>query len=200
MFVSVFLVDPLGVVPTNLKMSTMSVLQTYFNAVTASNNNADTVTVTWPGGMPFVANTDMIVYYLDFGHTLATQKFGEVTSGAAGLPFLDSSGQTILPPVTTMSEVYMTNFDPTVLANVTFHELMHNKLQLGDSMHSMDGLRKGAPQGGLGPTDTISSGNIADMAPVISAPVPQFVAGFGVLMTAAASQIARDPTWDSALH
>jgi hypothetical protein len=59
-----------------------------------------------------------------------------------------------------MSEVYLTYSDPTTLANVTFHECMHNKLQLDNRMHNSDGLRKGDPQGGLGPGDTISATNI----------------------------------------
>jgi hypothetical protein len=194
-FCNVFLFDILGVVPFNLKMTVNTTLQNYFNQVTAFNNNIDTVLVSWPGGTPGISSTDILVYFLDFGHTLMNQ----VSGGHSGIPSLDGTGATWPHPPATLSEMYMSVSDGVTLANVTFHECMHNKLQLDDSMHNNDGLRKGAQQGGLGPNDTISNGNIQDMAPVISSSVPQFTAGIGILTSAVASQAAGDPLWDNGL-
>jgi hypothetical protein len=41
------------------------------------------------------------------------------------------------------SEVYVNFQDKTLLANLAFHELMHNILQLDNAMHKDDGLRTG---------------------------------------------------------
>jgi hypothetical protein len=197
MLVHIYLVDPFGLVGPKLLVNT--ILQGYFNQVTAAGGNNHSVVVAWPGGVPVVTPVDVLVYYLDFGHSLAKAKASTENVKAFTLPFLDGNGTTILPPVTTMSEVYSNIADATTLANVTFHECMHNKLRQNNTMHSNDGLRKGEPQGGVGPQDTLSPTNAIDMARVIARANPQFVAGFGIIMSAIASKSAGDPIWDSSL-
>ena len=78
------------------------------------------------------------------------------------------------------SEVYMDvinqNSDPaTLLANIIFHELMHNKTTTGDELHkSADGLAKET----VTETDTLTAANIKTMQGSLGKAVTQWVGGF----------------------
>ena len=78
---------------------------------------------------------DVVLYFvLDSGSSLARKKLGvEPGTRDGGFTFFNGS--------VTLSEVYVDGSMPAVrLANVAFHELMHNKLEVGDGMHTMGGL------------------------------------------------------------
>jgi hypothetical protein len=86
------------------------------------------------------------------------------------------------------SEVYARNLDhPVLLAKIAFHECMHNKLRLGqsvpngpDSLHdSQDGL--GVKE--FGEDAKLTSKNIKTMAKALNNPVPQWTAGIQMLLT-----------------
>jgi hypothetical protein len=51
-----------------------------------------------------------------------------------------------------------------ILGNIAYHELMHNKLQLGDALHSRSGVRLGGG-GNLGPAVTPSDADVRLLAP-----------------------------------
>ena len=50
-----------------------------------------------------------------------------------------------------------------VLGNIAFHELMHNKLQMGDELHSQPDVRLGSG-GDLGPALSVSDGDVRLLA------------------------------------
>jgi hypothetical protein len=77
------------------------------------------------------------------------------------------------------SEVYVKNRDPALLAKLAFHELMHNRLKLGDTrLH---------PQGGLASAEINASTqltpqNIRTMAAAIDTPIKQWTDGIATLL------------------
>ena len=60
------------------------------------------------------------------------------------------------------------------IANLTFHELMHNKLKMGDEMHSLGGLAVSVVDSSLRP----STGNVARMSAALLTKRPQWTGGF----------------------
>jgi hypothetical protein len=77
-----------------------------------------------------------------------------------------------------VSEIYLDHPGLTtteVVARAAFHELMHNKLRMGDDLHARGG-------DGLADPDNIFSGpfglteeNVEKMAQVLHVPAPQFI-------------------------
>lgn len=76
------------------------------------------------------------------------------------------------------SEVYVQFADKTLLANLAFHELMHNILQLGNAMHKDDGLRTGRD---ITTATPLTNQNKRDMAGSIYNSVPQWLDGISIL-------------------
>jgi hypothetical protein len=92
-----------------------------------------------------------------------------------------STGSTYVGGALNMSEVYLlhdAHDTPETLANTIIHELMHNKLNMGDAMHdlaSFVGDMGGFMQSDV-PHNTAlkpTSGDISNMAPVLSTVVPR---------------------------
>ena len=88
---------------------------------------------------------------------------------------LDMAGNT--SPYSGASEVYVDNTDAKLLARVAFHELLHNRLQMGNEMHKDDGLRSGKE---INSSTPLTNGNKKDMAAGIGAKVPQWNAGLSM--------------------
>lgn len=79
---------------------------------------------------------DVVVYFvLDRADSVARKKFGvEPPAGAGG-------GFTYFNGGVTVCEVYVEGSMPAQrLANVAFHEVMHNKLGMGNEMHALGGV------------------------------------------------------------
>jgi hypothetical protein len=70
MLCQVFLMDLLGELPQPKKTTIESRLRLHFTQVATTGGNKDTVIVGWPTGIPNVAPTDLLVYYLANSYTL----------------------------------------------------------------------------------------------------------------------------------
>jgi hypothetical protein len=108
--------------------------QSYFNDVD----------VFFPQYKPSPANTDLVVYYLATPDSVAF-----VLDGNADQAVPEDGGQTIWSnggsgsAFKYCSEVRVgagAKASARGLAKLTFHEFMHNKLKMGDGMHSKGGL------------------------------------------------------------
>lgn len=104
----------------------------------------DDVEVFFPQYKPTPANTDLVVYYLATPDSVAF-----VLDGAADSTVGEDEGQTIWSTggsgtvLKYVSEVRVgagAKASARALAKLTFHEFMHNKLKVGDAMHSRGGL------------------------------------------------------------
>jgi hypothetical protein len=64
--------------------------------------------------------------------------------------------------------------EPVALANLAFHEMMHNKLHLGPSLHAQGGLASGTVDSSMRPSEA----NIKAMAGALMTKRPQWTDGF----------------------
>lgn len=98
--------------------------------------------VQWLAGFPTVAPHELLIYFMPFGTTIATNgkvEMGKPPAGHDGLTNPNLRGGTA-------SEVYAHFADATLLANLMFHEAMHNKLALGNlALHTHEGLANRHP-------------------------------------------------------
>jgi hypothetical protein len=141
------------------------------------------VQVTWTM-TPTPTDSELLLYFLPTGATIAAARVLK-----QGSPPPNHDGLTSFKDGTTASEAYFTNSDPQVLANLFFHEFMHNKLNLDNKMHSKDGLG-GTP---VGPNTPLSQTNINDMAAALDKQQPQWLGGVPIL-TAAVNVSDNDPS------
>jgi hypothetical protein len=142
------------------------------------------VQVTWTM-TPAPQDDELLLYFLPTGATIA-----EARVLKQGSPPPNHDGLTSFKDGTTASEAYFTNSDPQVLANLFFHEFMHNKLHLGNSMHDHhDGL--GATP--VGPNTPLTKANIAEMGAALGKKQPQWTGGVPIL-TAAVNVPDSDPS------
>ncbi|MHC5542827.1 hypothetical protein ACYOEI_31770 [Singulisphaera rosea] len=112
---------------------------------------------------------DLLIY------VVASQERGVLAArfGYSQMPD-DQYGQTSWEGMLTGSEVYTRGMSPKFIANLVFHEALHNKTHQGNSLHSHDGLA-GSP---IGEYTELSSGNISLMAKSLKKHHPQWVDGF----------------------
>jgi hypothetical protein len=186
MQIFVYLFDAIGVVPLDARVPINLYLQSLFNQVTAYGGSNDNVTVAWLAGVPNLGAADLLMYYFCKPYSLMVQ-----AGSSSGKVPADSGGLTVfgLPNGNgTLSEVRPAQLisSPQQVANLTFHEFMHNKLQVGDNGHT-DGLFTD-PLG-----STLSQGNMAQMAPVLSRSISQFSRGMTILSSDLSAQNSNDP-------
>ena len=115
-----------------------------------------------------VQSHDVVLYFvLDQGSSLARKKLGiEPTTRDGGFTVFNGS--------VTLSEVYVDGSMPAErLANVAFHELMHNKLETGDVMHDMGGLATKPTHEG----HKLNAENIKRLSARLFRAVPQYTKG-----------------------
>ena len=108
---------------------------------------------------------DVVIYFLlDSGQSLVRKKLGVE-------PPTTDGGCTYFNGAVTLSEVYVDGSMPaTRLANVAFHELMHNKLKLGDGMHVLGGVAAKPTQ----ENSRLNPESIRRMSKALFNPVPQY--------------------------
>lgn len=157
-------------------------LQGYFNQVVARHDATagpkgtryGGAMVRWITGPTPVAVNELLVYLMPFGFTVA--KSGKLEMGS---PPPDHDGLTNPIGGSVASEVYQHFSDPAVIANLMFHEAMHNKLALDNRMHSRGGLAASPVS-----ADTVlSPSNISDMAAALDTQRPQWTAGIQLLIS-----------------
>jgi hypothetical protein len=157
------------------------VLQGYFDSIVKAHDTRGGAirygfaTVQWLPSFPTVAPHELLIYLLPAGARIV--KSGKLESGSPPASHDGLTNPNL--PGGTGSEVYYHFSDATLLANLMFHEAMHNKLRLDD--HGLHG------RGGLAATPVeavtkISTQNIADMASALGDNRPQWTAGIRILV------------------
>lgn len=111
---------------------------------------------------------DVVVYFvLDPSQSVSRKKF-EVAPPANA-----NGGFTLTTSKGVVSEVYVEgNMPARRLANIAFHEMMHNKLKMGDEMHVKGGL--GLAQKTSEQWTVLSMDNIRLMSANLFRAVPQY--------------------------
>lgn len=93
------------------------------------------------------------------------------------------AGFTSINPNGSIAEIYVNKMEGAAnQAKMAFHELMHNKLAIGNQLHASEyglGLNKEMLDGTTAFSSFLDAENIKKMAPALAKPVPQWVPGFG---------------------
>ncbi len=156
-------------------------VQGYFSQVVAKHDELagakgaklGTALVRWITAPVPVAATELLIYLMPFGATVATN--GKLEMGS---PPPDHDGLTHPMAGGVASEVYLHFVDPVIIANLMFHEAMHNKLAMGNNMHAKGGMA-GSP---VSPATVLTPGNILDMAKALDTNRPQWTSGIALLI------------------
>ena len=168
----VFLVDITNRIGNDARRTEVkALLQSYFDKVVAKAKS-DKVTVMFVSENPQPNDNDLIAYYSTTGWHVVSQMPGapEVKDTEGGLTYNNGT-------VTGSDVVANPDDDTSMIANLTFHELMHNKLNMGDSMHRLGGLAKSP----VDESTPLTNANIEAMAKVLTTDRKQWVGGFALL-------------------
>jgi len=132
---------------------------------------ADSALCTWTSSAPSsIQDHEMLVYFVKSSGSDSILRVMPGNTAGAG----SGNGMTVFGGNLTGSEVYVSS-SKSGLSELTFHELMHNKLHLDDAnLHKKDGLAvKTVPLGGK-PSDK----NIADMKAALKNKNKQWTGGW----------------------
>ena len=131
-------------------------------------DSTDTAVVSWVKSAPTIQDNELLVYFVGSrSSTILKYMPGNKGGGT-------DNGYTVLGGSITGSEVYVSN-SKNGLAQIAFHELMHNKLQMNDgALHQKDGLAR-IP---IPPSGTPSDANIKDMKAALKNTAKQWTGGW----------------------
>lgn len=197
--IRVILSDPLVSIGRNdVYLSIMRLLQGFFDRVSQRLPASDRIQVLFPPGGFQAGDRDIIVYFTptDFSVVarLTKESIDPLTQPHWGLTKSEqptAGGAVGAAPLKRASEVYPRMIDAEVLARLAFHEAMHNKLRLGNEMHTQGGMASKS----VGAETPLTDANIAAMAAAMRSPVPQWPEGFEVLRQARIRRDNNDPMW-----
>ena len=132
-----------------------------------------------PPGLSSLTDLDILVYYVPWGKSVVTKLVKINVSPIAGHNGFTAGASP------RASEVYV-QYDPTLNAKLTFHEIMHMKLRMGYEMHCLNNCCKpGNSPCGLAAADITNEGltddNIKRMVTALRTPVKQWTGGIPIL-------------------
>lgn len=156
--------------------SVTAILAGYFNrVVTGTGYSFDGVSVVTQA--PTISSSDLLCYIVSSFSNSALINWNpnlQHNDGDAGETAFTSDKKQA------GSEVYMDIINngsdvPTLMANLIFHECMHNKTTTGDALHKgADGLAKDT----VTESDTLTTANIKTMQGALGKAVTQWTGGF----------------------
>jgi hypothetical protein len=144
----------------------------YFNEICKASNNAfDSANFSWSGNTANVKPNEIVVYFLqDRSSSLVTAQGGTISHG---------SGATYTTGAGTISEIYLSEMEgdadyPRLVANIAFHEILHNKLEPNPvaDIHAIGGAGLSSPTVSRGMRPTTAE--IDFMGPALSRNVSQY--------------------------
>jgi hypothetical protein len=178
----IFLVDPYRILfPNNAWADIKTQLNLLFDPIVGYAGGFEGALAVYSNGIVTPAPNELLVYVMPPGKSV-------VAVSPRGRKQNDPTADGTTNFMVGASEIYATNISKSVLkAKLAFHELMHNKLRLGQTTeHGPDALH--TSQDGLG-METIDENtpltkkNILTMAKALATPVPQWTAGIQIVLT-----------------
>jgi hypothetical protein len=181
---NVYLIDIFNTISTNIRPQMLQTLQGYFNQL--AKPPVPAMTCSWLATTVTATDLDILVYFLPFAKSLARKIYPKAPSpisGHDGLTIGDNPR---------ISEVYVHTVDPTILADLTLHEIMHMKLKKGNEMHVLGGMAAAT----VTPTTKLTPQNIQLLAPALKTPLPQWTAGIQMMLDMVKAKASGDPMVD----
>jgi hypothetical protein len=192
----VFIVDPLEHIARSNQMPVAEILSGWFDPI-VKKAGFDWSHVHFPQHIATPAAYELMVYVCGYDQSVVQH-----APGGAGLvpdPVISQhKGVTLVGPPAA-SEVYLKNANPMLIAALIFHELMHNKLHVGNSMHEVF-RNAGVGNASLIVDDDFMGPNAAEsdaMSKALNNPVPQWTGGQEMLWRAARQRSKGDSEFDS---
>jgi hypothetical protein len=175
------MVDPLGALKPGLGTAIQTQLAQLFAVIVKASSDFDNNRVSFDPNSAAPVRHELLVYFMPAGKSVVKN-----VPNLNKPVDLNAGGTTV--HLAGASEVYVKGDDPGLLANLAFHELMHNRLKQGD-----DQLH---PQGGLGAASVsaatkLNDRNIKSMLAVLNDPITQWTAGIGILNTGKVDPISE---------
>src|SRR5918993_165998 len=173
----VYLCDVLDAVGSARRKDVRSHLQDYFNPIAQGGGFPEGALVDYITATPQPASNELLIYFMPYGWSVANQMPNSTSvnplGGHDGLTKFSNTkdGQAV-------SEVYAKTTITRVLANLAFHEAMHNKLRLGNDMHQ----QKGAASKEIDDATRPSEDNKKRMQAALKTDRPQWTGGVGIML------------------
>jgi hypothetical protein len=167
-------------ISTDMKTKCQTLLQSYFSRIAAHARPKGkvkfaTLNVSWVESNPNPTDTDILVYLVtDKMHSVVNRFAGTTISAASdGITYNLTSGGV----KSSASEVYFDSSkrDFAFLTNLLFHEALHNKCFVGDSMHGASGSMS---SGTLTAGSVLTNTDIELMGNNLGNPISQWSSGF----------------------
>jgi hypothetical protein len=164
---NVYLGDVNSGLSDEVKRAVQATLTGWFSRIVSGDATASVI---WTSSAPAsIRDNELLVYFVRSSMDSVVRALPG-GGGRAGT----GDGFTMWAGELTASEVYVSN-SRHYLAEMAFHELMHNKLHLGDAaLHARDGLARVPVMAGTGP----SPQNIAQMRAALSVNRRQWTGGW----------------------
>jgi hypothetical protein len=192
---NVYIYNALSIIPdqtlnASVQSAATAMIQGFFDQIIAARQSMtgtkfSAANVQWiptSGPYPTIAAYELLCYVLPYGRAIVTTHTlikGPPPADHKGLTQVGSDG-------TSGSEAYISPSSSVAqVADIIFHEMMHNKQNMDNSMHSQDGLAVASITWG----DPISASNIQVMAAALPNRHPQWTGGLAIL----ASELTRNP-------
>ena len=168
---NVYLVDTMNRIGSDERRDAVkAALQPYFNSIVKQAKVEGGAIVSFVAANPQPKDHELMVYFCSESWHVVSQ-----LPGASSIDIEAGGGLTVWNHSVTGSDVAADGkMEPRALANLAFHELMHNKLHLGAAMHKHGGLAAATMNSSMRP----SEGNIKAMAGALMTKRPQWTGGF----------------------
>ena len=160
-----------GLTP-DIRNTVITKMTRWFNLV-VDHHPYRTAVVQWARSRPPIQDHELLVYFCQSQMNSVIR--ARLAGGASG----NEDGLTVFPDGNHASEVYVFgangNSPLDSVAELAFHECMHNKLRLNDhQLHPRPGLAARA----VGAHTPIHAQNISQMRAALSNPQPQWLGGY----------------------
>lgn len=165
---NVFLANLGNALTTTQQDAVRSTLQGWFNQI-ATGSNYSGAMVQWVTSAPTIQNYELLLYFVPSDLNSVVRALPGFSGTVGG-----GDGFTAWAGSQSASEIYV-NRSRNWLAEIAFHEAMHNKLHLGDAdLHTRNGLARIPVNAGSQP----STANITQMRAALSTARAQWTGGW----------------------
>jgi hypothetical protein len=165
------MVDPLGALKPGLGTSIQTQLAQLFAVIVNGSSDFGDNRVLFDPNSAAPVRHELLVYFMPAGKSVVKN-----VPNLNKPVDLNAGGTTV--HLAGASEVYVKSDDAVLLAKLAFHELMHNRLKLGDDqLHPQGGLAAAS----ISPSTTLNDRNIKSMQAALNTPITQWTAGIGIL-------------------
>jgi hypothetical protein len=187
----IYLCDVLDQIAADRRQDVRSHLVEYFKPIARSGGFPEGASVEYVTATPQPAKHELLIYFMPSGWSVANQMpnstFVNPLGGHDGLTKFSNAkdGEAA-------SEVYVKTSSTRLLANLAFHEAMHNKLRTGNEMHPQKGLASKEVDENMRPTDD----NKKRMAAALRLERPQWIGGVSLMLAKKRQKDQGDPSWN----